>query len=63
MKIGLVSPYVYPLPGGVTEHVRYLYEGLRLRGHHVRIITSSHGLQRSYIFLLRAGLLQVPFPS
>jgi phosphatidylinositol alpha-mannosyltransferase len=47
MKIGLVSPYVYPLPGGVTEHVRYLYEGLRLRGHHVRIITSSHGLQRS----------------
>jgi phosphatidylinositol alpha-mannosyltransferase len=47
MKIGLVSPYVYPLPGGVTEHVRYLYEGLRLRGHDVRIITSSHGLQRS----------------
>ncbi|MFL5680741.1 MAG: glycosyltransferase family 4 protein [Chloroflexota bacterium] len=47
MKIGLVSPYVYPLPGGVTEHVRYLYENLRLRGHDVRIITSSHGLQRS----------------
>jgi phosphatidylinositol alpha-mannosyltransferase len=47
VKIGLVSPYVYPLPGGVTEHVRYLYENLRLRGHDVRIITSSHGLQRS----------------
>jgi phosphatidylinositol alpha-mannosyltransferase len=47
VKIGLVSPYVYPLPGGVTEHVRYLYEGLRKRGHDVRIITSSHGLQRS----------------
>ena len=47
MKIGLVSPYVYPLPGGVTEHVRYLYGNLRLRGHDVRIITSSHGLQRS----------------
>ncbi|MDQ2965365.1 MAG: glycosyltransferase, partial [Chloroflexota bacterium] len=47
MKIGLVSPYVYPLPGGVTEHVRYLYENLRKRGHDVRIITSSHGLQRS----------------
>ncbi len=47
MKIGLVSPYVYPLPGGVTQHVRYLYENLRLRGHDVRIITSSHGLQRS----------------
>ena len=47
MKIGLVSPYVYPLPGGVTQHVRYLYENLRVRGHDVRIITSSHGLQRA----------------
>jgi phosphatidylinositol alpha-mannosyltransferase len=47
VKIGLVSPYVYPLPGGVTEHVRHLYENLRKRGHDVRIITSSHGLQRS----------------
>jgi phosphatidylinositol alpha-mannosyltransferase len=47
VKIGLVTPYVYPLPGGVNEHVRYLYEGLRARGHDVRIISSSHGLQRS----------------
>ena len=47
MKIGLVTPYVYPLPGGVNQHVRFLYENLRLRGHDVRIITSSHGLQRS----------------
>jgi len=47
VKIGLVTPYVYPLPGGVTQHVRYLYENLRLRGHDVRILTSSHGLQRS----------------
>ncbi len=47
MKIGLVTPYVYPLPGGVNEHVRFLYENLRLRGHDVRIISSSHGLQRS----------------
>ena len=36
-----------PVPGGVNEHVRYLYENLRLRGHDVRIISSSHGLQRS----------------
>jgi phosphatidylinositol alpha-mannosyltransferase len=47
MKIGLVTPYVYPLPGGVNQHVRHLYEGLRQRGHDVRIITSSHGLQRA----------------
>ncbi len=47
MKIGLVTPYVYPVPGGVNEHVRYLYENLRLHGHDVRIISSSHGLQRA----------------
>ncbi|MEK6719135.1 MAG: glycosyltransferase family 4 protein [Chloroflexota bacterium] len=47
MKIGLVTPYVYPDPGGVNQHVRYLYENLRLRGHDVRILTSSHGLQRA----------------
>ena len=47
MKIGLVTPYVYPLPGGVNEHVRFLYENLRQDGHDVRILTSSHGLQRS----------------
>jgi phosphatidylinositol alpha-mannosyltransferase len=47
MKIGLVTPYVYPLPGGVNDHVRHLYEELRLRGHQVRIISSSHGTQRA----------------
>jgi phosphatidyl-myo-inositol alpha-mannosyltransferase len=47
VKIGLVTPYAYPLPGGVNEHVRFLYENLRLRGHDIRIITSSHGLQRA----------------
>jgi phosphatidylinositol alpha-mannosyltransferase len=47
MKIGLVTPYVYPQPGGVNQHVRYLYQNLRLRGHDVRILTTSHGLQRA----------------
>ncbi len=46
MKIGLVTPYIYPLPGGVNEHVRYLYENLIARGHDVRIISSIHGGQR-----------------
>ncbi len=31
----------------MTQHVRYLYENLRLLGHDVRILTSSHGLQRA----------------
>jgi phosphatidylinositol alpha-mannosyltransferase len=47
VKIGLVTPYVYPLPGGVNDHVGHLYESLRARGHDVRIISASHGLQRS----------------
>jgi phosphatidylinositol alpha-mannosyltransferase len=47
VKIGLVTPYVYPLPGGVNDHVGHLYASLRARGHDVRILTASHGLQRS----------------
>jgi len=46
MKIGLVTPYIYPLPGGVNAHVRFLYENLIARGHDVRIISSVHGAQR-----------------
>jgi phosphatidyl-myo-inositol alpha-mannosyltransferase len=47
VKIGLVCPYIYPEAGGVAQHVRFLYENLRLEGHDVRIITASHGPQRS----------------
>jgi phosphatidylinositol alpha-mannosyltransferase len=47
MKIGLVCPYIYPETGGVAQHVRHLYENLRIRGHDVRIITASHGPQRA----------------
>jgi phosphatidylinositol alpha-mannosyltransferase len=47
VKIGLVTPYIYPLPGGVNAHVQQLYENLVARGHDVRIISSTHGPQRS----------------
>ena len=57
MKIGLVCPYIYPENGGVAQHVRHLYENLRLRGHDVRIITASHGPQRaSEGDILRIGI-------
>jgi phosphatidyl-myo-inositol alpha-mannosyltransferase len=46
VKIGLVTPYIYPLPGGVNGHVEYLYQNLIARGHDVRIISSTHGPQR-----------------
>jgi phosphatidyl-myo-inositol alpha-mannosyltransferase len=47
VKIGLVTPYVYPLPGGVNEHVGQLHANLKERGHDVRIISSTHGLQKA----------------
>src|SRR5512143_1707638 len=41
MKIALVTPYDYPYPGGVTEHIRHLAGEFRARGHETRIIAGS----------------------
>jgi phosphatidyl-myo-inositol alpha-mannosyltransferase len=46
LKIGIVSPYGYPHPGGVNEHVRHSYDALREMGHDVWIITSKYGKER-----------------
>jgi len=43
MKIGIVSPYAYPRPGGANAHIRETYERLRELGHEVRIITAPWG--------------------
>ena len=40
MKIGMVSEFYYPQPGGISEHIRALSRELRLRGHDVTVITS-----------------------
>jgi phosphatidylinositol alpha-mannosyltransferase len=47
LKIGIVSPYGYPHPGGVNEHVRHTYEALRRLGHDAWIITSKYGKERA----------------
>ncbi len=47
LKIALVSPYGYPHPGGVNDHVRNQYEQLRRLGHDAWIITSKYGKQRA----------------
>ncbi len=41
MKIALVSPYDFPYPGGVTEHITHLDKHFRALGHDVRIIAAS----------------------
>lgn len=41
MKIALVSPYDYPYPGGVTEHIRHLDRQFQALGHETRILAPS----------------------
>lgn len=41
MKIALVTPYDYPYPGGVTDHLRSLDREFRRLGHTTRIIAPS----------------------
>lgn len=41
MKIALVTPYDYPFPGGVTEHIMQLDREFRRRGLETRIIAAS----------------------
>jgi phosphatidyl-myo-inositol alpha-mannosyltransferase len=43
VKIGIVSPYAYPRPGGANAHIRETYAHLRDLGHEVRIITAPWG--------------------
>ncbi|OGN81033.1 MAG: hypothetical protein A2082_02895 [Chloroflexi bacterium GWC2_70_10] len=43
MKIGIVSPYAYPRPGGANSYIRESYEQLTALGHEVRIVTAPWG--------------------
>ncbi|MFP5369858.1 MAG: alpha-(1-2)-phosphatidylinositol mannosyltransferase, partial [Actinomycetes bacterium] len=41
MRIGLVCPYSWDVPGGVQYHVRDLAETLRGMGHNVEVLTPA----------------------
>ncbi len=60
MKIALVSPYDYPYPGGVTNHVHHLYEEFTGLGHEVRILapSSNRDLERDEVDVYRIGAVR-----
>ncbi|MGI5163035.1 glycosyltransferase family 4 protein [Spirillospora sp. CA-253888] len=41
MRVGIVCPYTWNVPGGVQQHVRDLAEALTGFGHHVSVITPA----------------------
>ena len=42
VRIGIVCPYSFDIPGGVQFHVRDLAEILRSRGHPVSVLAPAH---------------------
>ncbi len=63
MKIAQVSPYDYPFPGGVTEHISYLDRHLREMGHDVQIIAPSSTPEEELdSHVVRIGNVIVPVP-
>ena len=41
LRIGIVSPYSYDVPGGVQFHIRDLAEALIAMGHHVEVLVAA----------------------
>jgi len=52
MRIGLVCPYTWDVPGGVQEHIRGLADALIEMGHYVSVIApaAEETIFRGYIY-------------
>ena len=64
MKIALVTPYDYPYPGGVTEHIAALDKEFRARGHDTRIIAASsqnEDVLGEHVIKVSGAVSPVPF--
>ena len=61
MRIGMVCPYSFDVPGGVQSHVLQLAEVMRSRGHEVSVLapSSSHVALPDYVV---SGGKAVPIP-
>jgi len=47
MRIGIVSPYSFDVPGGVQLHVRDLAEHLISLGHYVSVLAPAASFRRT----------------
>ena len=65
MKIGLVSPYDYPFPGGVTAQISHLSTCFREEGHQVRILapSSRRDVEETVPDVYRLGKTIIPVPA
>jgi phosphatidylinositol alpha-mannosyltransferase len=60
MKIALVTPYSWSIPGGVNNHIRSLARQLRVKGHEVRILAPSDGPVEPGVIAV-GGTVRIPF--
>ncbi len=63
MRIALVSPYDYPYPGGVTEHIAALDRVFRQWGHDVWVLATSSKDEeelRSNVLKVAGGVFPLP---
>ncbi|RAY17203.1 alpha-(1-2)-phosphatidylinositol mannosyltransferase [Actinomadura craniellae] len=61
MKIGIVCPYTWDVPGGVQQHIRDLAEALLALGHAVSVITPADDDSPLPAYVVPAGRA-VPVP-
>lgn len=62
MRIGIVCPYTFDVPGGVQGHIRELAEALLHRGHQVSVLAPSDGEIELPAYVDPAGrAVPVPF--
>lgn len=62
MRIALVSPYDYNVPGGVNKHIRYLATEFCALGHEARILVPTSEKQISDDRVIKASSTIIPVP-
>jgi phosphatidylinositol alpha-mannosyltransferase len=62
LKVGLVCPYDYSVPGGVVNHISHLAHQLIRMGHDVRILTTSSRRMQSGYFGEKVIAIGRPIP-